>query len=148
MASTNADSYTRRYVPNQGNGNGIILVSKLTVAANPTANDTIKLFHENDIKGMRLVDLKIGATADMDTNGAPTLTVTLRANDDSTQQNFIAASTVLQGTTAATGPGLGAAIGYKFTGTHWFELLWAATSATFAAGTVYVVAIFVRDHNA
>lgn len=147
MASTNADSYTRRFVPNQGNGNGIVLVSKLTVAANPTANDTIKLFHENDIKGMRLVDLKIGATADMDSSTG--ITVTLRANDDSTQQNFIAASAVLQGTTAATGPGLGAAIGYKFTGTHWFELLWAAAaSGTFTAATVYVVAIFVRDHNA
>lgn len=147
MASTNANSYTQRFVPNQGNGNGIVLVSKITVATNPTANDTIKLFHENDLKGLRLVDFKIGATADMDTNGTPTLTVTLRSNDGSTPVDFVAASTILQGLTSLNGPGLGVAIGYKFDGTFWFELEWNATAATFAAATVYVVAIFVRDHN-
>lgn len=147
MASTNANSYTRRYLPPVGSGNTLTMVSEISVSANPTANDTIKLFHEDDLRNLRLVSVVLGADTDMDTNGAPTLSATIRANDGSTQQNALAASTVLGGTTAANGVGLGAAVGYKFTGTHWLELLWAATAATFAAGTVYVVATFVRAQD-
>lgn len=145
MASTNATSYTTgRTLPPIGGGNTITLVSQFSVAANPTANDTIKLFHQDDLRGLRLVTVHAGASVDMDS--ATDFAFTLRANDDSTQQNIAASSTILQGTTALLGPSLGAAIGYKFTGTHWIELLWTVDSAGFTAGTVTVIGTFVRDH--
>lgn len=143
MASTNATSYTNKFLPPVGSGNTVTLHAQIDVAANPTANDTVKLFHEDVLRNLRLVDLNVGATADMDSS--TDFAFTIRANDDSTQQNILASSTILQGTTAATGIGLGAAVGYKFTGTHWIELLWTVDSAGFTAGVVNVVATFVRD---
>lgn len=143
MASTNATSYTNKYLPPAGGGNTLTLLAKLDVDANPTANDTIKLFHEDVLRGCRLVTVHVGATADMDS--ATDFAFTIRANDDSTQQNILASSTILQGTTAALGPSLGAAIGYKFTGTHWIELLWTVDSAGFTAADIYVIVTLIRD---
>lgn len=143
MASTNATSYTNKYLPPIGGGNTVTLHGKIDVDANPTANDTVKLFHQDVLRGLRIVSIVVGGTVDMD--GGTDIAFTIRANDDSTQQNILAASTILQGTTAAVGPNVGAAVGYKFTGTHWLELLWTVDAASFAAGDVNVVATFVRD---
>lgn len=134
MASTNALSYTtgRHKAPS----GPFKLTSRVLVSANPTANDTIKLFHEDDLKGLRVLGATVGASVDMD-SGAD-FAYTLRANDGSTQQNIIASGTCLQGT-GVDRLNVGAGLGYHFQGDHYVELLWTVDAAGFTAGTITVV---------
>lgn len=115
--------------------------AELTIAANPTADDTIRIFQPSP--GDRLLWFIVSAT-DMDT-GTPAIVFTIQANNGAsspTVTELLTDSTIAQGSGVATGPATVAGVGYLFDGAGWLELKWDVDADVFAAGTIKIVAAF------
>jgi hypothetical protein len=112
----------------------------------PAHQEVARIYGNGDIvqlvrpeRGLKLTGAKI-AMAQLDSNGAPTLTATLRANNGVSQQNIALVTAAQAGAAAGSVVYLNvpSALGWIVPARGWwFELLITAGPATGASGAIY-----------
>lgn len=123
----------------------ITVPGKFTLTAALALNDTIK--GPKIPKNAVLLGAKL-STIDLDTNGTPLITLTLRATDGTTPKNAFAASTVGQAGGTARMDTAGVFAGFKIPNHNYYlELLVAAAPATgVAAGDLFMFVSYTMDY--
>jgi hypothetical protein len=104
-------------------------------------NDVVQLLRPE--RGLKLCAAQLG-WGQLDSNGAPTATATLRSNNGATQQNIMTLSAAQLGAGGTQGfINVPAAIGYIIPARgYWIEILFTAAPATAAAGALYWMLLF------
>jgi hypothetical protein len=90
-------------------------------------------------RGLKLVNARFGG-AQLDSNGTPTLTATVRASNGSSTQNIITLTAAQLGAAGGFTQGLNvpSAIGWIVPArSWWFEVVFTAAPATGVAGAIY-----------
>ncbi|SLK03749.1 hypothetical protein [Novosphingobium mathurense] len=143
MATYSATDYDKVPVPSHGLANNCkALFFEVACSAAPATTDTINFGYVP--AGARVVMAVLEST-DMDTNGAPTLTIDV--GDASDTNRIFAASTVGQAGTLSTAIATAGA-GYSYTDKTLITGVAAANAATGAAGTLYLTLFYVVEGSA
>lgn len=140
MATYTPDNFGRTPIIGNGDGGSVKAAHwVVTCAAAPATTDTINFGYLP--ANARVLASTIEAT-DMDTNGAPTLT--LNVGDSGSATRLFSASTVGQAGTASTALAV-AGNGYKYTAKTLITGVAANNAATGAAGTIYLTVFYTVD---
>lgn len=123
--------------------NGTVTVcASYSITANPTASDVLQLVPVP--RGARVIDVVLAAT-DLDTNGTPTITMTV--GDGGSANRFITTSTIGQtGGVARLNNQLGHL--YEYTADDTIDVTFGVASATFASGTITLTVTYTTDSAA
>lgn len=141
MATYTSDNVkSRRGIAAGGSvGDVKVAYAEVTCGAAPSTTDTIEFFYLP--AGARVLMATLEAT-DMDTNGAPT--ITLNVGDSGSATRLFSASTVAQAGTASSALAVAGA-GHKYTSKTLITGVAAANATTGAAGTVYLTVLYVVE---
>lgn len=120
-------------------GQPVTVYSEYAIAAALVINDRIRMVKVP--KGATVIGAMLGAD-DLDTNGAPT--ITLDVGDDGTSDRFIAASTIGQTGAAPASAIVKAGFGYAYPADDTIDILVKAAPATGAAtGTLRLAVTYL-----
>lgn len=119
-------------------GQAVTIYSEFTFPAAPVINDVVQMIKVP--KGARVIETKLGAD-DLDTNGAPT--ITLDVGDGGDVDRYIAASTVAQAGGAPVESILKTGFGFVYTTDDTIDIMVKAAPATGAVGTVRLAVTYL-----
>lgn len=143
MATTTATrAGSTKPVKHGVHGNVHVVSATYTPTANPTAADVVQMVPVP--KGARITEVILGS-ADLDTNGTPTITI--KVGDGSDDDRFITSSTVAQ---AGGITRLNAQTGhnYKYTADDTIDITFGVAAATFASGDITLSVHYTTDDAA
>ncbi|MDE2428185.1 MAG: hypothetical protein KGM99_05620 [Burkholderiales bacterium] len=141
MATYSSDNITlKKPISGADSGGGVISAyAAVTCAAAPTTTDTIEFFYLP--ANARILAATLEST-DMDTNGAPTLTINV--GDAGSATRLFSASTVGQAGTASVASAV-AGLHYKTTAKTKIVGTAANNAASGAAGTLYLSILYTVE---
>ena len=123
-------------------GNVHVVTSSYSITANPTANDYLQMVPVP--KGAKIVDVILTST-DIDTNGTPTVAMTVGDQDGTPSDNrYITTSTIGQAGGVARLNAQGGHL-YTFAADGTIDVKFTTASATFASGTITMTVIYTTD---
>lgn len=140
--STSTRAGSTKPVRDGAHGNVHVAVCTYTLSSNPSAADVVQMVPVP--KGARIVEVVLG-TADLDTNGTPT--ITMKVGDGSDDDRFITSSTIGQ-TGGVTRLNAQTGTGYEYTADDTVDITFGAGAATFASGDITLSVHYVTDDAA
>ena len=141
MATTTSARAASTKPVKDGVGTHVVMCT-YTLSANPTAADVIQMVPVP--KGARISAVRL-ASADLDTNGTPT--ITMKVGDGGDDDRFITSSTIGQ-TGGVANLNAQTGLGYEYTADDTVDITFGVASATFAAGDITLVVEYTTDDAA